>query len=159
MFEAKQEDITLKQILKRGTNEKLDNFLSTTIKISSKKRLLLNSSKRKFIKEKLRSETVIISSLDNFGNEALPTIILIPITNTDVIDITMIGTGINYVASRLKGAQIFTISIKNLEFQTAKEIRPETDLKSIVSKECHNYLDIFSKKDSNTIIPHQKYDH
>lgn len=38
MPKVKKEDITPKQILKRGTDEKLNNFLSTTIKISSKKK-------------------------------------------------------------------------------------------------------------------------
>lgn len=45
MPKAKQENITSKEILKRRLYEKLDNFLSTIIKISSKKKRLFNISK------------------------------------------------------------------------------------------------------------------
>lgn len=49
MSEAKKEDIALNRILKSETDEKLDDFLNITIKISSKKRQLLNTSKHKSI--------------------------------------------------------------------------------------------------------------
>ena len=49
--------------------------------------------------------------------------------------------------------------MKNLEYQVEKEARPETNPRSIVLEEDHNLLNVFSKKNSNTLLFHQKYDH
>lgn len=40
-----------------------------------------------------------------------------------------------------------------------EKTRDQTNLKSIVSGEYHTFLDIFLKKESNTLSPYQKYDH
>ena len=47
IFEAKQQDIFLYRILKKGLDENLDDFLKTAQKISNKKKLLINASKQK----------------------------------------------------------------------------------------------------------------
>ena len=44
----------------------------------------------------------------------------------------MIGADAYYLAWQLKGAQIFASSIRVLEFQAEKEVKPETNLKIIV---------------------------
>ena len=49
--------------------------------------------------------------------------------------------------------------MKDLEFQAEKEARPETNPKTVVPEEYHDLLDVFSKKDSDTLPPHRKYDH
>ncbi len=49
--------------------------------------------------------------------------------------------------------------MKDLEFQAAKEARPETDPKSIVLEEYHDLLNMLSKKDLDTLPSHQIYDH
>lgn len=71
----------------------------------------------------------------------------------------MIGVNAYCVACKLKSAQVFVVSIKDWKYQTAKEAKPETDLRSIVLQEYHNLLDVFSQKDPNLFPPHQKYDH
>lgn len=38
----------------------------------------------------------------------------------------MIDVNTYYVTCKLKEAQVFTISMKNLEFQVAKKAKPET---------------------------------
>lgn len=75
-----------------------------------------------------------------------------------VINIAMISVDIYCAASRLKGAQIFAIFIKTLKFQATKKAKPETDLKSVILEEYHNFLHVFSKKNSDTLSPHWKYD-
>ena len=49
--------------------------------------------------------------------------------------------------------------MKDLEYQAEKEARPETNLRSVVLEEYHNLLDVFSKKNSNTLLPHREYNH
>lgn len=71
----------------------------------------------------------------------------------------MIDTDSYYATCRLKKAQFFVISIKDLEYQVEKEAKPETNLKNVLPEEYYDLLDIFSKKSSNTLLLYQKYDH
>lgn len=71
----------------------------------------------------------------------------------------MIGIDDYCAACRLKEAQVFAISMKNLEYQVEKEARPETNPRSIVLEKYNNFLNIFSKKISDTFLSYQKYHH
>ena len=62
------------------------------------------------------------------------------------IDIAIIGADAYCVACRLKRAQIFALSMKDIQYQVEKEARAETNPRSIVPQEYHDFLDIFSKK-------------
>ena len=75
------------------------------------------------------------------------------------VDIVIIGADTYYLACRLKRAQVFAMSIRNLEYQAEKKPRPETDLRNIVLEEYHDFFDLFSKKNSDTLCLHQKNDH
>ena len=75
------------------------------------------------------------------------------------IDIAMICADAYRAACRLKKAQVFAISMRDIQYQAEKEAKAETDPKSIIPQEYHNLLDVFSKKDSDTLPLHQKYDH
>lgn len=100
MPKGKQENIILKRILRREIDKKLNDFLNMTIKILTKKRRLFNAFKQKSIKRKPRFKTVIISSLDNSNNKPLPNSTLIPILNTDTVNIIIIGTDAYYAACK-----------------------------------------------------------
>ena len=89
----------------------------------------------------------------------MPTLILAPTFEKNVEDITMIGADAYHLACQLKRAQVFPIFIKNLEFQAKKKTRPETNLKTIVLEEYYDLLDVFSKKNSDILPSHQKYDY
>ena len=157
--EAKQQqNITPNRIFQRGSVENLDNFLKTIEKISKKKRRLANAFKRKLSMGKQKPKTVVISSLDNSHKEDSPISILAPILGTDVVHVAIIGADAYRLACKLKGAQVFAVSMKDLEFQAEKKARPETDPKSVVPEEYHDLLDVFSKKDLDTLPHHQKYD-
>lgn len=88
----------LKLILKRQTNKNLDNFLSINIKISYKKKQLLNVFKQKLIMDKQNPETVVISFLKNCGNKNLPTSIFIATSNTDIVNFIIINAYNYYLA-------------------------------------------------------------
>ena len=49
--------------------------------------------------------------------------------------------------------------MKDIQYQAKKEARAKTNLKSVIPQKYYNFLDIFSKKNSNTLFLHQKYDH
>ena len=83
----------------------------------------------------------------------------VSILNTKEIDIIMINANTYCTACKLKSAQVFAISMRNLKYQAEKETRSETDPRYIVSEEYHNLLNIFSKKNSDILSPHRKYNH
>ena len=148
--------------LKRGSAEKIDDFLRTPKKTSKRKRRLINASKRKLSMDKSKPKTALTSTLDHSEKEGLP--ILTPKAKvstfaTTKVDVAMIGADTYCAACNLKGAQDFTFSIKDLKYQAEKKARPETDPKNVVPEEYHNLLDVFSKKDSDILPSHRKYDH
>ena len=49
--------------------------------------------------------------------------------------------------------------MKDIQYQAEKKARAETNPKSVVPQEYHDFLDVFSKEDSDTLLPHRKYDH
>ncbi len=156
---ATQQDALPNRILKRGSAERINDFLKTPKKISDKKRRLINASKRKLAMQKQKSETVVVSLLDNSGKKDMPIPPQTPPLSTKKVDVAMIDADAYRTACRLKKAQIFAVSMKDLEYQAEKEARPETDPRSVVPEEYHDLLDIFSKKYSDTLLPHQKYDY
>lgn len=70
----------------------------------------------------------------------------------------MIGMNVYCIVYHLKRAQEFTISIKDIQYEAEKEGKAKTNPKSIISQEYHDFHDLFSKKDSNTLLSHHKYD-
>ena len=101
--EARQQDIFPNRILKRGSDENLDDFLRIPQKISNKKRRLINVSKRKQSMDKQKPETIVISSLDNSGIEGLPTLTRVSTLGTNKVDIAMIGADAYCAACKLRG--------------------------------------------------------
>ena len=49
--------------------------------------------------------------------------------------------------------------MRDLEFQAVKKAKPETNPKNVIPEKYHDFLDLFSKKNSDTLRPHRKYDH
>ncbi len=49
--------------------------------------------------------------------------------------------------------------MRDIQYQAEIKARAETNPKCVVPQECYNFLDVFSKKDSETLFSHQKYDH
>lgn len=47
----------------------------------------------------------------------------------------------------------------NLRFKAEKEARPESDPKIIIPEKYNNLLDVFLKKNSDTVLSYQKYDY
>ena len=86
-----------------------------------------------------------------------------PILKTKEVEVVMIGADAYYVACRLKEAQVFAVSMTDLEYQVEKEAKPKTNPRTIILAEYHDlldvFLDIFSKKNSDTLPLHQKYNH
>lgn len=91
IFIATHQDFFANQILKRGSAKKIDDFLNISEKTSKKTRLI-DISKRKFSMDKLKPKTVVISTLDYFGEERLP--ILIPETNVSTLAIKEVNIAI-----------------------------------------------------------------
>ena len=128
----------------------------------SKKRKKINKSKQATSIGKTSSIKATISSLDSSHKKELP----VPISATKELDpkakdihIAMIGADAYYVACRLKRAQVFAVSMKDIQYQAEKKARAETDPTSVIPQEYYNFLDVFSKKDSNTLPLHRNYDH
>ena len=146
--------VTSQKIIKKGLKENITNFLQTPNKLSNKKRRQINQSNWKASLEKTSFKKAIISSLDSLEKKELPIPILVTVKlnrKAKDIDIAIIGTDTYRAACRLKGAQVFAISMRNIQYQTEKEARAETNSKSVVLQEYHDFLDVFSKKDLDTL--------
>ena len=55
-----------------------------------------------------------------------------PTLGTKEVDVAIIDTDAYHVAYRLKKAQVFAVSMRDLEYQAEKKTRPETDLRTVV---------------------------
>lgn len=107
---------------------------------------LINISKHKKSIAKLNYKTVVISILDNFRKKGLPILILeikASILNNKKIDVIIIDINTYWIACKLKKAQVFAVSIRDLEYQREKEAKPETHLKTIVPKKWWSFRSIF----------------
>ena len=157
-----KKDIIPRKMIKRGSKEDMTDFLQTLNKLSSKKRRQINKSKRKTSIGETCSKKATISSLDSSDKKELPVTISVTKKSDPKakdIDIAMIGVDIYYTACRLKEAQVFAILMRDIQYQAEKEARAETNPTSVIPQKYHDFLDVFSKKDSDTLPPHQKYDH
>ena len=134
--------------------ENLDSFLKTTKKIIKKKRQLANAFKQKLNIDKQNFKTVVINTLGDSSKRELATLLLALIFEKDVKDLSIIGADMYCLVCQLKKSQVFAISIKGLEFHVKKEARPKTNTKTIVPEEYYDFLDMFSKKNSNTLFPY-----
>ena len=56
-------------------------------------------------------------------------------------------------------AEIFAISMQDIEYQLNKETKPLTNPKTVVLEEYHDFLDVFSKDISDTLRLYGKYNH
>ena len=51
------------------------------------------------------------------------------------------------------------ISMKDIKYQLNKTVKTPTNPKTVVSKEYHKFLNIFSKEAFDTLLSHSKYNH
>ena len=73
------------------------------------------------------------------------------------ISINMIGAATYGWYSRKKNYQLCALSLRDID--KALEVKVPTDPATIVPKEYHDYLDVFSKEDSDVLAPHRPYDY
>ena len=114
-----EKDITLQKMIKKGSKEDMTDFLQMPNKLSGKKRRQINKSKRKTSLGETSSRKAIISSLDSLDKKELP--VPIPATiksesKAKDIDIAMIGSDAYCAACRLKRAQVFAVSMKDISY-------------------------------------------
>ena len=130
--------------------------------MSRKKRRQIKKSKQKVNIKDISLRKATISSLESSDKKKLRVLILVIKKlrhKAEDINIDMIDADTYRAAYRLKKAQVFAILIRDIQYQVEKEVKAETDPKSVAPQEYHDFLDIFSKKNSDTLPPRQKYDH
>ena len=88
-----------------------------------------------------------------------------------LLDLAFIDAAPFQYLAKQKDVEIFTVSIRDIEnelnaismkdikYQLNKTAKTPTDPKTVVLKEYHEFLDVFSKEASNTLSPHSKYNH
>ena len=104
-------------------------------KLFNKKKKQINKSKQKINIRVTSSRKATISSLESSNKKELPVSILISKilkSKAKNNDIAMIGIDTYCVAYCLKKAQIFVISIKDIQYQAKKEAKAKTDPKSVI---------------------------
>ena len=124
-------------MIKRVTKEDITDFLQMMNKLSSKKRKLINKSKQKICIEKTTSRIPIINNWHNSNKKELQLSIpetIISKPKVKNIDIAMIDADAYCAAYYLKKASLFTLSIRDIQYQVEKEPRADTILKNIISQ-------------------------
>ena len=154
-------DITPRKMIKMGLKEDMTDFLQMPNKLFSKKRKQINKSKGKVNRKKTSSRKTTINSLESSDKKELP--VPIPITKTSEpkiknINIAIISADVYCTACCLKKAQVFAISMRDIQYQAENEVRAETNPKNVIPQEYYDFFDVFSKKDSDTFPPYWKYD-
>lgn len=157
-----KKDINFLKMIKRGSIEDMIEFLQISNKLFNKKRRQINKSKQKADLQETSLIKATINSEDSFDKKELR--VFIPAikklkSRIKNIDIAMIDANTYCAACYLKKTQVFAKFIRDIQYQVKKKVKFETNLKSIVSQEFHNFLDIFSKKNSDTLLLHQKYNY
>lgn len=66
--------------------------------------------------DKQKFEIIVISFLNNSSIKSLPILIYISIFGTKKVNVAIIGTDIYSITCKLKEAQVFAISIRDLEY-------------------------------------------
>ncbi len=145
-------------MIKKGSKNDMANFLQIPDKLSSKKRRQINQSKWKASIGETSSRKATINCLDSSDKKELS----LPLAAIKIlepkakdIDISMIGTDTYCAACCLKRAQVFAVSIRDIQCQAKKEARAETNLKSVVPQKYHDFLGVFSKKAWDTLPRYQ----
>ena len=77
------------------------------------------------------------------------------------LDLAFIGGApfMHLTKSKKQKAEIFAISMRDIEYQFNKRTKPPTDPKTVVPAEYHDFFDVFSKDISDTLRPYGKYNH
>lgn len=153
IFMATQQDFLPNQILKRDSAQKIDDFLETIEKILKKRRRLIHASKRK----QSILKTVIMNILHKAGKDGLSIATLkieVSMFAIEQIDVIMIGMNAYCTIYRLKKAHIFAVFMRNLEYQSEKQLRPEIDPGTVILAKYPDFLKVFFKKNSDTHPPH-----
>lgn len=133
-------------------------FLRMPNKLLSKNRRQINKASI----EKIRSWKAIIGIFNNIDKKKLLFLIL---TSKKLkpkvgnINMAMIGVDIYCATYHLKITLVFAILIGDIQYQIEKDDKTEIIPKNIISQKYHTFLDICSKKDSDTLFSYQKYDY
>ena len=93
------------------------------------------------------------------------------VDETKPLDLAFICAALFQYLAKQKDVEIFAVSmwdienelnailIKNIEYQLNKMAKTLTDPKTVILKEYHKFLDVFSKEALDTLLPHSKYDY
>ena len=75
------------------------------------------------------------------------------------LDLAFIGGAPFMHLAKKQQAEVFAISMRDIEYQLNKGTKPLTNPKTVVPEEYHNFLDVFLKDVSDTLRPYGKYNH
>ena len=93
------------------------------------------------------------------------------VDKTKLLNLAFISTASFQYLAKQKNIEIFAVFIrdienelnailmKDIEYQLNKMAKTPIDPKTIISKEYHKFFDVFSKKASDTLLSHSKYDY
>ena len=119
MFTKTIYDIILYKTIKKGFQKNVNNFLKIPNKISKSQRKQINKAKQNLIISNISSKTAIIRSFNNSNKRTKLGLVSLKerlTSSTKNINIAIISKDTYCVACCLKKAQIFIVSLKNLQY-------------------------------------------
>ena len=151
------------KILKQATNKRpglLPYFFPNTRGVSK----VASAAKRKITPEKKKLDSippkpkVEVEDERNESKNGKPSVERV---DSKPLDLAFIGGApfMHLAKSKKQKAEIFAISMRDIEYQLNKGTKPPTNPKTVVPAEYHDFLNVFSKEVLDTLRPHGKYDH
>ncbi len=152
-----------KTILKRATsiefskrlNERSERLIERRMNESWRKKLRkIETLSSRILKKKSKINLFYDEISSKYEDEYLSD------ESKSVIEIHSIAVVSFNTLFRQKDVEIFAVFMKNLKIQLRKQNSSTvTDLKSVVSSEYHEFLDVFFKEKTNILSSHRKHDH
>ena len=114
-----KKEIFSQKLIKKSSLIDMTDFLQTPNKLSSKRRKQINKSKQKASIKNTNSRKATISSLESSDKKEL--LVPIPVMKksgckAENINIAMIGADAYYAICRLKRAQVFAVSMRDIQY-------------------------------------------
>jgi hypothetical protein len=75
------------------------------------------------------------------------------------VNIAIIEASAFNMMNKRKNVNLFSIILRDVEKHLEKHNKSNTVIKDVLSFEYHEFLDVFDKKASNTLVSHRLYDH
>jgi hypothetical protein len=139
--------------LKKRLNKRFKRLIERRMNVSWRKKLKkIEISQSRFLKKESKINFFYVEISLKFHEKSTDEESIIEIHSIAIVSFNTL--------SRQKDVKIFVVFMKNLKIQLKKQDSSKIiDSKSIILSEYHDFLNVFSKENTNILSSHKKHDH